>query len=185
MIGPTTTCNMTAEGKQQPWKHGATIARALKNVKTEGLTGFISFNEEGRRINYSFDVVEMSPENRIVKIGTWSDKNRLQIIDRRDNPFFKPLPPGGFKPSIPYSTQDKTYVMTTILQRPYLMIKPMSRSEVDTNYDSYDNSANGQYEGYCKDLADELARETGASFEIRPVKDGRYGSPNSNTPGRW
>ena len=74
--------------------------------------------------------------------------------------------------------------MTTILERPYLMIKPMSRDHVDTDYDSYDNSANDQYEGYCKDLADELSRETGASFEIRPVKDGRYGSPNPSAPGQ-
>ena len=35
------TCNMTSEGKVQPWIHGATIARALKNVKIEGLTGSI------------------------------------------------------------------------------------------------------------------------------------------------
>ena len=40
ILGPI-TCNMTSEGKVQPWIHGATIARALKNVKIEGLTGSI------------------------------------------------------------------------------------------------------------------------------------------------
>ena len=34
---------MTSEGKVQPWKHGATIARALKNVKMDGLTGSIRY----------------------------------------------------------------------------------------------------------------------------------------------
>ena len=36
-------CDMTSEGKVQPWKHGATIARALKNVKMDGLTGSIRY----------------------------------------------------------------------------------------------------------------------------------------------
>ena len=64
-----------------------------------------SFNEEGRRTNYSFDVVEMSPENRMIKIGTWSDQNRLRIIDGRSGPFLNPSPPGGFDSSAPYNTQ--------------------------------------------------------------------------------
>ena len=65
------------------------------------------------------------------------------------------------------------------------MIKATSRNNVDLqssdDYDTYNN--NDQYEGYCKDLADALSEETGASFEIRPVKDGRYGSPNPDALG--
>ena len=70
--------------------------------------------------------------------------------------------------------------MTTILERPYLMRK--SQNQIDEYYD--DNVNNEQYEGYCKDLADELSRITRASFVIRPVKDGRYGSPNLNSKGK-
>ena len=44
MIGPI-TCDMTSEGKVQPWKHGAAIARALKNVKMDGLTGSIRYDK--------------------------------------------------------------------------------------------------------------------------------------------
>ena len=69
--------------------------------------------------------------------------------------------------------------MTTILERPYLMRKP--QNNIDEYYD--DDVSNEQYVGYCKDLADELSRLTRASFVIRPVKDGRYGSPNTNSPG--
>ena len=69
--------------------------------------------------------------------------------------------------------------MTTILERPYLMRKP--QNNIDEYYD--DDVSNEQYVGYCKDLADELSRITRASFVIRPVKDGSYGSPNSNSPG--
>ena len=65
------------------------------------------------------------------------------------------------------------------------MVKSMFRNDVDGQLleDTYAN--NEQYEGYCKDLADELSRLTGASFEIRPVKDGRYGSPNLDEPGEY
>ena len=38
-----TSCNMTSDARQQPWKHGAAIARALKAVRIEGLTGFIKY----------------------------------------------------------------------------------------------------------------------------------------------
>jgi len=37
------------------------------------------FNEDGKRVNFTFDVVEMTPESQLTKIGTWSDKSRLQI----------------------------------------------------------------------------------------------------------
>ena len=124
---------MTSEGKVQPWKHGATIARALKNVKMDGLTGSIryqlnislpncnrvlhngirnidslffiqkmfyySFNNDGKRTNYSFDVVELSPEMGMSKIGTWSDRHRLRITNERNGPFINTLPPRGFSPS--------------------------------------------------------------------------------------
>ena len=70
--------------------------------------------------------------------------------------------------------------MTTILERPYLMRKRQNNIE-----EYYDNDvSNEQYVGYCKDLADELSRLTRASFVIRPVKDGRYGSPKPNSPGK-
>lgn len=44
MVGPI-TCDMTSEGKVKPWKHGAAIATALKNVKMDGLTGSIRYDE--------------------------------------------------------------------------------------------------------------------------------------------
>ena len=77
--------------------------------------------------------------------------------------------------------------MTTILQRPYLMRKRSYQNDddMDEYYDEDDDIvSNDQYEGYCKDLADELSRETRAAFIIRPVKDGRYGSPNLESQGR-
>ena len=77
--------------------------------------------------------------------------------------------------------------MTTILQRPYLMRKRSYRNDdMDDYYDDGDDFvSNDQYEGYCKDLADLLSMETRAAFVIRPVKDGRYGSPNPDAQGNF
>ena len=77
--------------------------------------------------------------------------------------------------------------MTTILQRPYLMRKrSYQNDDMDDYYnDDEDIVSNDQYEGYCKDLADELSRETRAAFVIRPVRDGKYGAPNPDSQGTF
>jgi len=41
-----------------------------------------------------------------------------------------------------------------------------------------------RFEGYCKDLADLISRETNITFVIKPVKDGKYGS-KSKASGEW
>ena len=44
---------------------------------------------------------------------------------------------------------------------------------------------NERFEGYCKDLADAITDLTGIKFLIKPVKDGKYGSPDSGYVGGW
>ena len=44
---------------------------------------------------------------------------------------------------------------------------------------------NDRYEGYCKDLTDAITKLTGIKFLIKPVKDGKYGSPDSSNAGGW
>ena len=41
----------------------------------------------------------------------------------------------------------------------------------------------GEYEGYIKDLVEDVADILGMSYDIHLVKDGRYGSPAWN--GSW
>ena len=40
------------------------------------------FDDNGKRVNYSMDVLEMSSESKLVKVGSWSDRNRLQILQQ-------------------------------------------------------------------------------------------------------
>ncbi|MEQ2264929.1 Glutamate receptor 1 [Xenotaenia resolanae] len=43
-----------------PWGQGIDIQRALQQVRLEGLTGHIQFNERGHRTNYTLTVMELS-----------------------------------------------------------------------------------------------------------------------------
>ena len=65
--------------------------------------------------------------------------------------------------------------MTTILEEPYMMLRKPIRGEK--------LYGNDQYEGYCKDLADAITKHTGIKFLIKPVADGKYGSPDPHNPG--
>ena len=111
----------------------------------------------------------MSPGSNMVNIGTWSDSYGLVVNSR--NPYVVP-PKKKFKSR----TRDKTYVMTSILEEPFLMVRKNSQNDQSLD-------GNDKYEGYAKDLAQLMAREIGVSFEIRPVQDGKYGSPNGNIKG--
>jgi len=41
-------------------------------------------------------------------------------------------------------------------------------------------SGNSKYEGYCADLAKMIAEHVGFSYEMRPVKDNKYGAKDEN-----
>lgn len=43
---------------------------------------------------------------------------------------------------------------------------------------------NDRFEGYCKDLADLIAKELKIDYEIVPVKDANYGARDDNN-GSW
>ena len=71
----------------------------------------------------------------------------------------------------------KPYIMTTILEEPYMMLRKEKPGEI--------LRGNERYEGYCKDLADAITRLTGIKFKIKPVADGKYGSPDPYYEGGW
>ena len=50
----------------------------------------------------------------------------------------------------------------------------------DHTEDKVYDSPNDKYTGYCAEMAAQLARELNINFEIRPVKDGKYGSKDEN-----
>uniref|UniRef100_A0A8C9SYZ3 Glutamate receptor n=1 Tax=Scleropages formosus TaxID=113540 RepID=A0A8C9SYZ3_SCLFO len=105
-----------------PWVQGVEIERALKQVRVDGLTGNIQFDVNGKRVNYSVNVMELK-NNGPVK------------------------------------------------EAPYVMLKKNAELFID----------NDRYEGYCVDLAAEIAKHCGFKYQLKIVGDGKYGARDAET----
>uniref|UniRef100_A0A8D0GDU3 Glutamate receptor n=1 Tax=Sphenodon punctatus TaxID=8508 RepID=A0A8D0GDU3_SPHPU len=142
-----------------PWAHGVEIERALKQVQVEGLSGNIKFDQNGKRINFTINIMELKNTGPR-KIGYWSEVDKMVV-----NPIDGPL---GNESS---GLENKTVIVTTILESPYVMMKK--------NYELLDG--NDRYEGYCVDLAAEIAKHCGFKYKLTIVADGKYGARDSET----
>ncbi|KAB0385228.1 hypothetical protein FD755_000184, partial [Muntiacus reevesi] len=69
------------------------------------------------------------------------------------------------------SVQNRTYIVTTILEDPYVMLKK--------NANQFEG--NDRYEGYCVELAAEIAKHVGYSYRLEIVSDGKYGARDPDT----
>ncbi|XP_055004751.1 glutamate receptor 1-like [Boleophthalmus pectinirostris] len=143
-----------------PWGQGIDIQRALQQVQMEGLSGHIQFDERGHRTNYSLTVMELSHVGPR-KIGYWNAKkgyvNTATYRSVVDDYF--------------YGLPNRTYVVTTILEAPYMMLKK--------NHEQF--VGNERYEGYCAELASEIAKHVGFSYRLELVGDGKYGARDAET----
>ncbi|XP_013869513.1 glutamate receptor 4a isoform X2 [Austrofundulus limnaeus] len=141
-----------------PWNQGIDMERALKQVRIQGLTGNIQFDHFGRRINYTMDVFELK-SNGPRKIGYWNDNDKLVLNES---------PQTNDSSAIDNRT---VVVVTTIMEGPYVMLKK--------NWELYEG--NDQFEGYCVDLASEIAKHIGIKYKISIVPDGKYGARDAET----
>ncbi|XP_071043447.1 glutamate receptor 1-like [Parasteatoda tepidariorum] len=73
--------------------------------------------------------------------------------------------------------ENKTYIVTSILEEPYLM-KKKSDSGIPLE-------GNESFEGYCKDLADLIAEYLKFSYVLKLVNDSNYGGLDSRSPVGW
>lgn len=64
-----------------------------------------------------------------------------------------------------------------IKEEPYLMIK---NPEPGTTLEG-----NDRYEGYCKDLADLIAKDLKFNYILKLVNDSKYGGMDTNSPSGW
>ncbi|KAG1672532.1 Glutamate receptor 3 [Nymphon striatum] len=71
--------------------------------------------------------------------------------------------------------KNKTYVVTTILEEPYLFWK-------QAEYGQHFNG-NGQFDGYCADLAKLIAEQLHIKLVLKLVNDSRYGTNNGGWDG--
>ncbi|KAM7374721.1 hypothetical protein PAMP_007362 [Pampus punctatissimus] len=70
-----------------------------------------------------------------------------------------------------HGLQNRTYIVTTILEAPYMMLKK--------NHEQF--VGNERYEGYCAELASEIAKHVGFSYRLELVGDGKYGARDAET----
>nr|XP_043897852.1 glutamate receptor 1-like isoform X2 [Solea senegalensis] len=143
-----------------PWGQGIDIQRALQQVRLQGLTGHVQFDERGHRTNFTLTVMELS-HTGARKIGHWNERRGYV-----KTAMYKPQVEEYF-----HGLQNRTYVVTTILEAPYMMLKK--------NHEQF--VGNDRYEGYCAELASEIAKHVGFSYRLELVGDGKYGSRDPET----
>ncbi|XP_049819226.1 glutamate receptor ionotropic, kainate 2 isoform X6 [Aethina tumida] len=141
--------------KEQPWDGGLSLINYINAVEFKGLSGPIEF-KEGHRIKFKLDLLKLK-QHALVKVGEWHPGAGVNITDREA--FFDP------------GTMNVTLVVTTILEQPYVMLKPQI-------------VGNDKYEGFCIDLLREIAAMVGFEYRIELVPDGKYGVIDLDT-GEW
>ncbi|XP_077576474.1 glutamate receptor ionotropic, kainate 5 isoform X1 [Stigmatopora nigra] len=144
----------------QIWQHGTSLMNYLRMVEYDGLTGHVEFNSKGQRTNYTLRILEKHRGGHN-EIGIWYSNNTLAMNST------------SLDINVSETLANKTLIVTTILENPYLMRKD--------NYQDF--QGNDQYEGFCVDMLRELADILKFSFKIKLVDDGLYGAPEPN--GSW
>ncbi|XP_032905466.1 glutamate receptor ionotropic, kainate 4 [Amblyraja radiata] len=147
-------------GSAQIWQHGTSLMNYLRMVELEGLTGHVEFNSKGQRTNYILKIVQRSKEG-LKQVGFWHSEKGL-VMDRK-----------YYFLNASESLFNKTLIVTTILENPYVMLKP-NHQELQ---------GNGQYEGFCVDMLKELSEILRFHYKIQLVADGVYGVAETN--GTW
>ncbi|KAL7393131.1 hypothetical protein ABVT39_006933 [Epinephelus coioides] len=160
---PQMTVNSLQCHRHKPWRFGGRFMSFIKESHWDGLTGRLSFNKtSGLRTDFDLDIISLK-EDGLEKVGKWSASGGLNITEV----------PKRKGMNITDSLANRSLVVTTILEEPYVMLKKSDKALV----------GNDRFEGFCIDLLKELASVLGFTYEIRLVPDGRYGSQDDK--GQW
>ncbi|XP_071044207.1 glutamate receptor 1 isoform X2 [Parasteatoda tepidariorum] len=150
-----------------PWEHGDKISHYFRKTDIRGITGNISFNDRGYRKNFSVDVIEMTMNTDMTKIASWSDVGGMELFAPK---YKRTGASSGLE-------KNKTFIVTSILEEPYLMYKRADPGDI--------LEGNDVFEGYCKDLADLIAEYLNINYSLRLVNDSAYGGQDPNSPVGW
>lgn len=86
-----------------------------------------------------------------VKVAEWNDNGGLQPLNAK---YVRLRPHVEFE-------KNRTYIVTTVLEEPYIMIKQPAFGEK--------LHGNERFEGYCKDLADLLSKKLGLECKLKKM----------------
>ncbi|KTF92018.1 hypothetical protein cypCar_00009070, partial [Cyprinus carpio] len=147
--------------RHKPWRYGPRFMNLFKEAQWDGLTGRIVLNKtDGLRKEFNLDLISLK-EDGTAKIGVWNSYTGLNLTEMKDNK------------NITDSLANRTLIVTTILENPYVMYKKSDKVLY----------GNDRFEGYCLDLLKELSNILGFTYEVKLVSDGKYGAQNDK--GEW
>ncbi|NWU46532.1 GRIK1 protein, partial [Dromas ardeola] len=166
--------------RHKPWRFGPRFMNLIKeaSARWDGLTGRITFNKtDGLRKDFDLDIISLKEEgtekaagevsNHLYKvwkkIGVWNSYSGLNMTDSNKDR----------STNITDSLANRTLIVTTILEDPYVMYKKSDKPLY----------GNDRFEGYCLDLLKELSNILGFIYEVKLVADGKYGAQNDK--GEW
>ncbi|KAG8194662.1 hypothetical protein JTE90_003132 [Oedothorax gibbosus] len=136
---------------------GTSLINYMKSSNMAGVTGMVTFDGQGLRSVFQTNLVILQEEG-LVKFGELLPGQVINIT--KNVPIEKP-------------PEQQTYIITTIVGNPYVMLKNSSKGL----------QGNDRFEGFCVDLIVELSKILHFDYEIRLVKDKEYGKRKAN--GRW
>uniref|UniRef100_A0A493T6V6 Glutamate receptor n=1 Tax=Anas platyrhynchos platyrhynchos TaxID=8840 RepID=A0A493T6V6_ANAPP len=166
------------ERLQAPPKPETGLLDGMMTARWDGLTGRITFNKtDGLRKDFDLDIISLKEEgtekaagevsNHLYKvwkkIGVWNSYSGLNMTDSNKDR----------STNITDSLANRTLIVTTILEDPYVMYKKSDKPLY----------GNDRFEGYCLDLLKELSNILGFIYEVKLVSDGKYGAQNDK--GEW
>ncbi|KAL8603429.1 hypothetical protein ACOMHN_053096 [Nucella lapillus] len=141
----------------KPWVHGSAIKDALAKVRFHGVTGPVEYNKHGQRRKYSLEIMHLSYKTPLRKVGMWSAETGV-----RSNVT------GEKRTTSPSLLPNRTRVVTTILENPFLVYKCPTDGRPCTD--------NHRYEGYCADLIHKISEIVQFQYVLKEVTDHSYGS---------
>ncbi|XP_055926547.1 glutamate receptor ionotropic, kainate 2-like isoform X1 [Argiope bruennichi] len=143
------------------WPYGSDLIEAIKKVRFKGLTGDVQIGNQGQRIHFTFDLLELKPKGT-VKVGEWDTKNHLVYTRNYSKDYSEAKD----------NLQNITLRVTSKESFPYTIIKKGDYL-----------SGNQRYEGFCVDLIHEICNRLHCKYEYRIVADESYGKKYDN--GTW
>ncbi|XP_022647088.1 glutamate receptor ionotropic, kainate 2-like isoform X2 [Varroa destructor] len=146
------------------WPMGLTIATQIKATSMQGLFGNIQFDTFGARSNFSAFVTEHK-HGTIVKVGTWAPSSGFSMTRNVS----------WDRVHAEHSLRNRPLRVVTLLSPPFVMWRQQQNSAK--------SERNGDLEGFCIDLLNELSRMLQLKFDIRLVNDSQHGSRDRQ--GNW
>ncbi|KAF5280669.1 hypothetical protein FQA39_LY05317 [Lamprigera yunnana] len=142
-------CNTTSN-----WKYGNTIVNYIKTRTIKGLTGLVQFDHKGIRNDFKLNIISLK-EGGIIKIGTWTSKDKLQITHFNGQP----------EEEVSGSLRNKHLNIMISWSEPYVFYKNSTSTLL----------GNDQFEGFVIDLIYEISQLEGFNYTLIRNEDDKNG----------